>query len=419
MNVLVHTWWFSKNRGSEFAVAYNFCKEMSKRHHLYVLVESCSYKWNDLSEFNGGGYDELTNVDFITVPYTNGFLERFCKGVLSYFLFKDWERGVYRYIKKSGLLEKIDLIHYVAPVGYREPGFLHKFGKPYVWGPFGGMYQIPREFIRKMPAKVRLVWRMKNLLNAVQFHSFRIRRVFERTDVLIACTKTQQDMVNHLLKNNVCRYLPENGIDYEKRQAVSDNFIERKFSGQCINILWISTNCLRKMPCLLLDSLAKCAAENFRCSFVGEGCTELAAHVQDERLRYRFSFSDSIPREKVLELYKDAHLLVITSAMEANTTVLFEALENCVPVMTVDHCGMSDVVKHESTGIKIPVSAYETMCANFASQIDRLCRNIELLKTFARNIKSSSYEYSHEYRMDFFEKCYEDAISVYKAGVAR
>lgn len=419
MNIMVHTWWFSKNRGSEFAVAYNFCKEMSKRHHLYVLVESCSYKWNELSEFNGGGYSELTNVDFITVPYANGFLERFCKGVLSYFLFKAWERGAYRYIKKSGLLEKVDLIHYAAPVGYREPGFLHKFGKPYVWGPFGGMYQIPREFIRAVPAKTRIVWRMKNLLNAVQFHSPRIRRVFNRSDVLIACTKTQQDMVNHLLKKDVCRYLPENGIDYEKQQAVSDDFIERKFSERCVNVLWIGRNDINKNTRLLLDSLAKCTAENFRCTFVGEGGADLVAHVQDEQLLSRLSFSDSIPREKVLEMYKEAHLLVITSAMEANTTVLFEALENCVPVMTVDHCGMADVVQHENTGIKIPVSDYETMCASFASQIDRVCKNPTLLKTFARNIKLSSYEYSQEYRMDFFEKCYADALSAYKAGVAQ
>lgn len=55
MNILVHTWWFSKNRGSEFAVSYNFIKEMSKKHHLYVFVESNSYEWNDLSEFYGGG----------------------------------------------------------------------------------------------------------------------------------------------------------------------------------------------------------------------------------------------------------------------------------------------------------------------------------------------------------------------------
>lgn len=55
MNILVHTWVFSKYRGSEFAVAYNFVKEMSKRHHLYVLVESNALEWNDLSELNGGG----------------------------------------------------------------------------------------------------------------------------------------------------------------------------------------------------------------------------------------------------------------------------------------------------------------------------------------------------------------------------
>lgn len=55
MNILVHTWWLSKNLGSEFAVSYNYVKEMSKMHHLYVLIESNSYKWNDLSEINEGG----------------------------------------------------------------------------------------------------------------------------------------------------------------------------------------------------------------------------------------------------------------------------------------------------------------------------------------------------------------------------
>lgn len=418
MNILVHTWWFSKNRGSEFAVAYNFCKEMSKKHHLYVLVESCSYGWDDRSELNGGGYNELTNVDFVTVPYRNRFLEYFCKGVLSYLLFKNWERGVYRHIKKSGLLEKIDLIHYVAPVGYREPGFLHKFGKPYVWGPFGGMYPIPGEFIRKVPGKARLAWNIKNLLNAVQFHSPRIRRILKRSDVLVACTKTQRDMVNALLKDGRCRYLPENGIDYGKQQAVSDDFIEGKFSAEIVEIFWVGTNDYRKNARLLLDALSLCRESKFHCTFIGENCENLSSLVE-ENLRGRISFFNHIPREKVLEMYKNAHLLVITSAMEANTTVLFEALENCVPVMTVDHCGMADVVKHESTGIKIPVSAYETMCASFASQIDRLCKNPGLLKMFARNIKSSSYEYSQEYRMDFFEQCYKDAILAYRAGGAR
>lgn len=55
MNILVHTWVFSKYKGSEFAVAYNFVKEMSKRYHLFILVESNALEWNDLHEFDGGG----------------------------------------------------------------------------------------------------------------------------------------------------------------------------------------------------------------------------------------------------------------------------------------------------------------------------------------------------------------------------
>lgn len=418
MNILVHTWVFSKYRGSEFAVAYNFVKEMSKRHHLYVLVESNALEWNDLSELNGGGYSELKNVDFITVPHENKCILFLCYKLtwwFKYFLYKGWERGIYRYLRKSGLMEKIDLIHYTAPVGYREPGFLHRFGKPYVWGPFGGMYTIPRDFIAAVPPKTRYVWRVKNLLNAIQFRSPRIRRVFKRADVLIACTKMQRNMVNALLKDGRCRYLPENGIDYEKQQAVGDDFIERKFSAECVNMLWVGRNDINKNARLLLDALARCRTNDFQCTFVGEGCAELAGLVHDGRLRSRLSFYGVLPRERVLAMYRDAHLLVITSAMEANTTVIFEALENCVPIMTVDHCGMGDVVRHEETGIKIPVADYETMCAGFAEGIDRVCGNHDLLKSFARNIKSSSYEYSQEYRMDFFERCYEDAVRSYTA----
>lgn len=416
MNILVHTWWFSKYKGSEFAVAYNLCTELSKRHHLYVLVESCSYGWNDLSEFDsGGGYQELDNVDFITVPYANCFLEHFCKGVLSYFLFKAWERGVYRYIKKSGLMEKIDLIHYAAPVGYREPGFLHKFGKPYVWGPFGGMYRIPQEFLDAYPAKARGLGKIKNILNFLQFHSRRIKKVFRRSEVLIACTKTQQRMVNCLLNMDSCRYLPENGIDYEKQQHIDDECINQKCNAKMVNIIWIGRNDTNKNARLLVSALQKCRAKNFSCTFVGEGCSGLKPFFEkDCELLSRIKCIEKIPREKVLELYKDAHLMAITSSMEANTTVLFEAMENCVPIITVDHCGMADVVKDGVTGIKVKVQAFEKMADDFARKIDEVCSCPETLLGFAKNIKLNSYEYSQEYRMDFFDKCYSEAIQKYK-----
>ena len=422
MNILVHTWWFSKNKGSEFAVSYNFVKEMSKRHHLYVLVESNSYMWNDLSEFDGGGYSSMANVDFIALRYkTNRVLKYLCShfslGWLSYGLFKGWEKNIYRYIKNSGLLEKIDLIHFAAPVGYREPGYLWKLNKPYVWGPFGGMYRIPKEFLDSYPLKANILGRIKNVLNFCQFHSFRIKKIFNKSNVLIACTKTQSGMVNKLLNNECCRYLPENGIDLRKQQSISDEFLTKKFNSPFINIIWIGCNDNRKNAKLLMKALQKCKSENFSCTFVGKCCSDLKKLVYgNNELKQRLSFIEHIPREAVLEMYKNAHLMAITSSMEANTTVLFEAMENCVPVITVDHCGMADVVKNDESGIKIKVQNQEKMAEEFALKIDELCKNPAKLLTFARNIKTSSYEYSQKYRMDFFDKCYEDAIKKFEGG---
>ncbi len=426
MNILVHTWWFSKNKGSEFAVSYNFVKEMSKKHHLYVLVESNSYMWNDLSEFDGGGYKCMVNVDFITLPYHNPFLETVCSrfnlGWLSYGLFKGWERGVYRYLKNSGLLKKIDLIHFAAPVGYREPGYLWKFNKPYVWGPFGGMYRIPKEFVASYPAKRRILGRIKNILNFLQFHSLHVKKVFKKSDVLIACTKTQSKMVNRLLHKETCHYLPENGIDQKKQHSITYSFLDKKFSSPFINIIWIGRNDTRKNAKLFIQALKRCGSKNFSCTFVGEGCSQLKNLVQgDFELNKRLIFAEKIPREKVLEMYKNAHLMAITSSMEANTTVIFEAMENCVPVITVDHCGMADVVKNDFTGVKVKIQNQEKMTEDFALKIDELCKNPEKLLTFAKNIKSSSYEYSQDHRMDFFEKCYEEAVKKFerKQGIRK
>lgn len=413
MNILVHTWVFSKYKGSEFAVAYNFVKEMSKFHHLYVLVESNALEWNDLSELKNGKCN-LQNVDFITVPYENKFFLFLCYKFswwFKYYLYKGWERNVYRYIKKSGLLPKIDLIHYAAPVGYREPGFLWKLKKPYVWGPFGGMYRIPKEFLAEYPFKARILGNIKNALNFFQFHSHRIKNVFRKSDVLIACTKTQSRMVNRLLKKECCRYLPENGIDYEKQQGISDDFLKNKFSEKIINIIWVGRNDTNKNAKLLVSALKNCKAKNFTCTFVGANCSGLKPLFSDDSdLLKRVKLVEKIPRAQVLEMYKNAHLMAITSSMEAKTTVLFEAMENCVPVITVDHCGMADVVKDNETGIKVKIQNFEKMTEDFALKIDEVCAAPEKLLRFAKNIKSSSYEYSQKYRMDFFEKCYEDAI---------
>ncbi|MFS6559580.1 glycosyltransferase, partial [Parabacteroides distasonis] len=65
--------------------------------------------------------------------------------------------------------------------------------------------------------------------------------------------------------------------------------------------------------------------------------------------------------------------MAITSSMEANTTVLFEAMENCVPVITVDHCGMADVVKDGVTGIKVKMQTSSIFRAKSSAIFSKAC----------------------------------------------
>mgnify|MGYP007069954125 CR=1 FL=1 len=50
MNILVHAFNISPNRGSEFSVSWNYVLQMSKLHHLYVLVGGTSHTIGDYSE---------------------------------------------------------------------------------------------------------------------------------------------------------------------------------------------------------------------------------------------------------------------------------------------------------------------------------------------------------------------------------
>ena len=121
MNVLIHTWWFSKYKGSEFSVAYNFVLEMSKYHKLYVIVESTSYALNDIKELESY---QFQNCQFITVKSNmvmtiiykiQEWLQkksRILSFVGAYLYLNLWERALYKQLKSdTDLLKKIDIIH--------------------------------------------------------------------------------------------------------------------------------------------------------------------------------------------------------------------------------------------------------------------------------------------------------------------
>lgn len=280
MNVLIHTWQLSKYRGSEFSVSYNYIKSMTNYHKLYVIFASNSHEREDYSELDELKLD-FPNCTFITVK--SNFYMNICKkienklpsyilNIVKYAYDKEWEKLLYKSVKNSDFLEKIDLIHYVGPVGYHEPGYLWKLHKPYIWGATSGFENINKVLLKEVFA-TKFILTLKAFLNTLTIKfNLRLRRAIRNSDIIVAATTSNKHIIESNFKFCNVKYFPENLMRITKKDILSEEFIKEKYSNiKVLKILWIGNIEPRKMPNLLIDSLRFVKNKNIQVYCIGGG----------------------------------------------------------------------------------------------------------------------------------------------------
>ena len=86
-------------------------------------------------------------------------------------------------------------------------------------------------------------------------------------------------------------------------------------------------------------------------------------------------------REDVLELLSRSSILVLPSITEGTPRSGMEAMAMGIPVVGSDIPGIRSIVRHEETGILVPVRDP----AAIAAQLDRLCYDPDLYRRISRN----------------------------------
>lgn len=423
MNVLVHAFQIHPEKGSENSVSWNYVVQMSKVHHLYVIVGIT--EGDKCGNFGGLEGVSLPNVDFIQIPispcyelaykiYDKTF--RFLGDGFRYFHFYFWNKDVYKWCKKNtALLSKIDVIHFLSPIGWHEIGYLYELGKPCIWGPVGGFTNCRQEFYRHYTTgKKRIVF--KNLSNSFSaLFSNHVRIAMKKYNLVIANTIDSRNFIEKHYKTRALAYFPENSMRIIESDIRSEDSIRKKYSfgkDEKINCIWCGSLIDRKMPMMLIDIVKRMIHKNkLKVYIVGGGGLQLSNSIEREELCDVIVLCGSLPREDVKSYFEKSHLHILTSSYEANTTVMFEAMEECVPSIVFDHFGMTDLVKDGITGRKIPVADYEMMCRTFADILDGLCRNPNQLEVLALNLREDSKKYTVDKRIDFFNKCYKFVLN--------
>lgn len=419
--IIVISYQLHYSKGSECAVAWDYIKHMSHNNYLTVLYGS------------SGGHHEigntkamevytstnpLPNVNFIPVkpsfPSKNwGFS---LKGIKEFYReYRKWHEDVYLTISEMLQKDHYDLIHFLGPIGYHEPGKLYHFPIPYIWGPVGGMGKAPSRMLIESDLRygsldgIKIV--LKSFMSLTRLKSNkRIKEAFSQSDVVIGATKEYVATIQKALskaRHSIIHYLPENCISelFELDQS--------KFNSSTINLIFIGRLDTGKAPMIILEALARLekSISNIHVDFLGTGPFKgiCEAFVRNNNLQDVVSIHGQLERSTVFTMLSKAHLMLLPSLYDANTTVVWEAMSYAVPTLCLDHCGMHDTIK-EKSGIKIPVSSYNQVINDVSFQLKRISEHPELLKQMAEFLIEDRKEYTWERRMAIFEDLYDLAI---------
>lgn len=316
----------------------------------------------------------VPGVTFHCLPLTD-LEQRGCRSKLTYyFAYRRWQQRAFALARQLHERRPFDLVHQVNIIGYREPSETYRLGAPFVWGPVGGVQNLPWRFIPGLGLTGAVRESVRNVLNRIQFrYSRRVRQAAARAEVILAANGENAAGMARLAGRSVLQQW-ETGLPElpacEPRRFPHD---------RPIHILWTGTAHAAKGLHLTLRALAALPGSvPWRLRVCGDRSERRPLRKLAERLGIgdRIEWYGWLTREQYYEKYCWADVFVFSSLRDTSGNVMFEALSYGVPVVCLDHQGAAEIID-ASCGLKIPVESPRQVCRDLAAAMVRLASEPE------------------------------------------
>lgn len=395
-------------RGSEPGVGWNFVTGVAKYHKVHVLVNALEFQ-QSLTKYCEDYPEAVKNITFHFIPATFYPLLRKIYPPSFYHFYRKWQKRAYKYAVELDKKENFDLVHQVTLAGFREPGYLWKLGKPYIIGPLGGFTQTSWRLLPGLGLHGIFFFGMRNILNSIQKRfGFAAKTLPKHADAIIVSDNYGAEDVKRFWKRE-CYLMQEVGTS---PQTINPKQTRRK-DGEPLRICWAGLFVPLKALQFLLQALTFCK-HPMELNVLGGGPNGAAWKKLTNKLNLsdKVHFKGFIPRNDVLEIMANSHVLCITSIKEGGTgTVVLEALQNGLPIICLDHCGVASVV-NERIGIKIPIKSRKQIIKDFAKSLDYLYENENeryQMAEYAANFESKKYTWDQKIKqlLDIYKQVLE------------
>ena len=253
-----------------------------------------------------------------------------------------WNKRAFLKAQEICKAQKIDVIHQINPVEFRSIGPYGKIKNVrFVCGPIGGGEYIPSNLKKYVTGSGRLVEFIRLVANYYYKCKYKINGRFVECDTLLFANSETRDFLIPLAKRAHYRVLTELG-------SLTQNIDVQKNANETFSILAGGRLIYRKGFDLLLDAIEIIPKEyEFKMVLVGDG--PLYSHLKNrinasKILKKRVSMLGRVPHMEMDRLYKASDLFVMPSLRETTGTVILEALENGIPVITANLFGARTIL---------------------------------------------------------------------------
>lgn len=405
LSILINAYACSPNMGSEPGMAWNWCINLAKHCELHIITEG---EFRDKIEATLPTLSQGKNMHFYYNPVSEE-IRKMCwnQGDWRFYkYYKEWQWKTYQIAQNICQKKRIDILHQLNMIGFREPGYLWKITDiPFVWGPVDAKESFPTAYLEGANLKTKLFMQLKNAITKWQLqHAKRVQQAIKRASYVISASSNSQQTFKKYFQID-SPLLNETGC-YIQEHPIID-----KSQKEYLDVLWVGKLDFRKQLGLALRSITKTQNPRIKLHIVGGGNSLLyQALTKELGIETQCKWYGAISHKEVQKIMQESDIFFFTSVAEGTPHVVLEAIGNNLPVVCFDTCGQGDSV-NEKVGRKIPLSNPQQSIHDFAEILNKLESERDLLTEMSYNCKERQEELSWGNKAQHMIELYNKALN--------
>lgn len=332
LNVLVSAYACGPDQGSEPGIAYNYVRQIAKRHQVWVLTRRNNRPLIEAALAK----EPLPKAHFVyfDLPGWMRFWKQGRRGLHLYYYL--WQVAAYFLAKELHREVAFDLVHHVTFAVYWMPSFLVLLPAPFIWGPVGGGEAAPRSFWSGLGLRGKLHEILRSAVQTLGRADPFVRLAARRAALVFATTPETAARLRRLGCRNV-EILSAMGMTSREIHSLH---LSPEPQAAAVRFLSVGELLHVKGFELSLRAFAEIVRSYSASEYwiIGDGPERrrLERLARELGIAGTVLFLGAVPREQVFERLSQCHVLVHPGLHDSGALVCTEAMAAGRPVICLD-----------------------------------------------------------------------------------